>query len=241
MIVIWAPYDSATARRLSTAITAENAQCVRIKHKDSPVPHGFIVNWGSQSCPKYANLNSKAPIGNKLKELKKLSAAGVPVPKYMTEMPGQAGWLARKLHHVNGSDLAPDASPLDADFWTKIVTCPREFRVHVFNGKSILLGERAPMVAKHHPWIRTTDNGWDIVYPSMEPGKDPIGHSLRVTLRAVAIKAVKAVGYDFGAVDIGLQETGDLVVFEVNSAPGLDPGAELNRYRDAIIGASQEG
>jgi len=231
LIIIWAPYDSVTANRL-----ANELKCIRIKHKTTKPPPGFLVNWGSTSCPKNAGLNPNAPLGNKLLELTKLSSSHVPVPPYMHGLPGMTGWLGRSLHHVNGDDLDHCSY---ADFWTKIVKCSREFRVHSFRGKSIILGERKPTTPNHHPFIRTTDKGWDISYPSMKPGQDPIGGSLRIALRSLAAQAVKAVGYDFGAVDIGLKEDGGLVVFEVNSAPGLDPGLELNRYCDAIIDASK--
>lgn len=235
MIVIWAPYDSATACRLNKAINKEGVECHRHKSIHDDCPKGFIVNWGSLSGKK-ADLNGKAPIGNKLKELLKLDGH-VRIPPVLTCMPGQAGWLARKIHHVDGDDLEIDGT--HGDFWTKLIPTTREFRVHAFRGRSILLGERVPVKKDHHPYLRTITRGWDIEYPGMAPGQDPIGLTLRQKLRAVAFEAVKAVGYDFGGVDIGLGEDGKLYVFEVNSAPGLDPGIEVNRYVEAIIAASK--
>ena len=203
-------------------------------------PHAFVVNWGSASAPATA-LNGGFKGSDKLKQLQQLDKASVPVPVFHLEAPLDLhmGWLARKKHHVDGDDLMVDG--MDGDYFTEIVPCAREFRVHSFLGKSILLGERQPKITKHHPYIRTVSRGWDIQYPSMKASVDPIGMDLRVKLRAIAHKAVKAVGYDFGGVDIGLTEAGKLVVFEVNSAPGLDPGAELDVYTAAIIQASHGG
>ena len=58
-----------------------------------------------------------------------------------------------------------------------------------------------------------------------------------VDLRPLAHRAVEALGYDFGAVDIldcGAESDERFVVLEVNSAPALLSEHTRNRYLTAI-------
>lgn len=77
---------------------------------------------------------------------------------------------------------------------------PREYRVHIFKGKSIRISEK------------DFDN--DGAYTTAKPQ-----HNIK-HVRKAAKKAVTAVGLDFGAVDI-LANDEDCWVLEVNAAPGL--------------------
>lgn len=109
-----------------------------------------------------------------------------------------------------------------------------EYRVHVFGGqvihRSIKLrrnredgqGERNPTL------VRNVNNGW--VYGNTE--------NVPAQVDDLAVRAVAALGLDFGAVDIlyydGAQP--EALALEVNTAPGLSPeSSALHAYRDAII------
>ena len=59
------------------------------------------------------------------------------------------------------------------------------------------------------------------------------GVSSRQPHRDLAHRACEALGLQFGAVDIGEQVDGSLVVLEVNRAPGLEDGT-VARYAGAI-------
>jgi hypothetical protein len=135
-------------------------------------------------------------------------------------------WLARRNNHVGGDDLL---TPLQqGDYYSKKEDIVEEFRIHSFKGKSIRAGKKVPrtegFVGTPHPWIRSWDGGWRIIYNDIEGTRG---------LRDLAHAAVAALGLDFGAVDIGQKRDGSLLVLEVNRAPGLGEGT-AEKYADAI-------
>jgi hypothetical protein len=131
-------------------------------------------------------------------------------------------WLGRLRHHIGGRDLLnPPERP---DYYVRKETITKEFRVHSFRGTSIRAGIKRADRPDSHGWIRSLDAGWKISYD---------GTSVKQRHRDLAHDAVRALGLDFGAVDIGQRADGSLIVLEVNRAPGLDGGTIL-AYADAI-------
>lgn len=146
-----------------------------------------------------------------------------------------AEWIPRSNSHVGGDDLlTPPAAP---DFYAKKENLVQEFRIHSFAGKSIRAGIKVPRegyaltagrgAQAAHAWIRSYDGGWRINYDGFESKK---------SMRELAHQAVKALGLQFGAVDIGERADGTLIVLEVNRAPGLE-GGTVEAYAKAIRGA----
>lgn len=142
-------------------------------------------------------------------------------------------WLARATDHVGGGDLL---HPEDwrIGYFVKKEEFVKEFRIHSFLGKSIRAGikdlrdgfsiDGTTGISKAHPWIRSWEGGWRIKYD---------GISSKKKHRDLAHEAVKALGLDFGAVDIGERADGTLCVLEVNRAPGLKEGT-IDVYATAI-------
>lgn len=147
-------------------------------------------------------------------------------------------WVGRMNNHIGGNDLlAPPATP---DYFSRKLDLVREYRVHSFDGRSIRAGRKelrdgfalatphpqtgTPTVQTASPWIRSFDGGWRIVYDSFESTQP---------MRALAAAACTALGLVFGAVDIGETRDGNLVVLEVNRAPGLE-GNSLTSYGTAL-------
>lgn len=135
----------------------------------------------------------------------------------------QGEWLPRLFSHVGGNDLLnPPAAP---EFYVKKENIVEEIRIHSFNEKSIRAGIKKPRPgAQQHPWIRSYDGGWSIIYDGFESKK---------AQRELAHKAVKALGLNFGAVDLGKRADGSWIVLEVNRAPGLE-GGSVTTYANAI-------
>lgn len=134
----------------------------------------------------------------------------------------QVEWLGRLRNHVGGGDLLhPPAQP---DFYVKKENIVREFRVHSFKGQSIRAGVKRAVGENAHQWVRSLDAGWKISYD---------GVTVRQAHRDIAHSAVKALGLDFGAVDIAERVDGSLIVLEVNRAPGLD-GGTITAYANAV-------
>ena len=137
-------------------------------------------------------------------------------------------WLPRRNNHVGGSDLL--RAPAAPDYFSKKEDIVEEYRLHIFNGKSIRAGVKrqrplTPGGAPSHPWIRSFDAGWIIAYE---------GFRSSAPMRELATKAVKALGLDFGAVDLGKKADGSYIVLEVNRAPGVEGGTS-EAYAGAII------
>jgi hypothetical protein len=135
------------------------------------------------------------------------TALATPIP-----IAAQVTWLGRMNHHVGGDDLlVPPAAP---EYFVKKEQLIREFRLHCFAGKSIKAGQKMPRTETPHPWVRSYDGGWKISYEGFASTK---------AMRALAKRAVVALGLQFGAVDIGQKADNSLIILEVNRAPGMDP------------------
>lgn len=147
--------------------------------------------------------------------------AGLVAPPRQVAPAGE--WLARVKDHVGGADLLNP--PPAAEYWVKKENIVEEIRVHSFLGKSIRAGIKKPRPgAQQHAWIRSYDGGWSIIYDGFESKK---------AQRELAHSAVKALGLDFGAVDLGKTAEGRWIVLEVNRAPGLE-GGSVTTYATAI-------
>lgn len=133
-------------------------------------------------------------------------------------------WVGRTNNHIGGNDLL--VPPQTPDYFSKKIEIIEEYRLHMFNGKSIRAGVKVHRdgVTNRSPWIRSYDGGWSIRYDGFESKKG---------MRAVAIEACKALGLDFGAVDIGKKADGKYIVLELNRAPGLE-GGTVTAYVNAI-------
>lgn len=115
--------------------------------------------------------------------------------------------------------------------------CPKEYRVHVIDGRVVKVQEKTlPNVItseqatnwRRDPLIRTHRNGWQFMIPEL-PKRD------RGPIKEEAKKAVRALGFDIGAVDVGVNTSGQPVVFEVNTAPGLWVEGAENRTFDKYV------
>lgn len=115
---------------------------------------------------------------------------------------GRGFWLCRSLEDVERS-LRGTRRKMAATHFMDFVDIEREFRCHVFNGKSIRISEKR--VDPDDPTDYTT------VKPTLERRKH---------LRRAAREAVAALGLDFGTVDLFADEE-RAVVLEVNTGPGL--------------------
>ena len=114
-----------------------------------------------------------------------------------------------------------------APLYTQGIEKDKEYRVHVFKGQVIDYQQKKQRIGvESDSTIRNHSTGW--VYTR-------ISVVLPEGVKEQAIKAVDALGLDFGAVDICTDLEGTPFVLEVNTAPGLE-GTTLEKYIEAFKG-----
>lgn len=124
--------------------------------------------------------------------------------------------LGRTYHHTQARDLLHPRHP---DFWVERIDTVREHRIHVFDNEVIRVQTKQPTPGEQpHPWIRSASSGWTLVARPDLTALVPRG------ARSIAKQAVRALGYEFGAVDLAVKTDGGIVVWEVNTQPGMGDG-----------------
>lgn len=239
MIYLWCPRPSFGARDLTHKINELAGRRVAVRKRTdryAPLATDLTVGWGESVPWGYNQILNARHIGNKHQELLLMSTAGIPCPA--SSPVRTADWWPRTRYHRCGMDLLrhDGGETVRADYWVEWVPTVAELRCHVFRGQVRRVGIKTPDPTEtgHHPTIRSEAAGWTLVYGRSKTGRYATG-----AVRDACVKAIAAVGYDFGAVDVGIKADGSPVVFEVNSAPGLD-GRTLLRYAEWILGYARE-
>jgi glutathione synthase/RimK-type ligase-like ATP-grasp enzyme len=225
----------------------------------------LLINWGWRGTLP-ANFNNSnielfnkpeaiSLASNKINCLRTLEAADVPSLAFATNMEDAEELLTDDLkvycrkqissHSGRGIVIASSSEELvEASLYTQEFKNNIEYRVHVFDGKVIDIQQKKKMseerrlekgitVVKHD--VRNLMNGWSFVRTDLTLVKED-GEPL-VDLVKVPIDAVRALGLDFGAVDIAYNVSDDeIVVIEVNTAAGQKVGTTTNyNYIKAIF------
>jgi glutathione synthase/RimK-type ligase-like ATP-grasp enzyme len=221
-----------------------------------------LINWGASTFPTHHNwrddnpnrvfnlLNKPSAVSlaaNKLQTFEVFDQEGVPIVDYTRDTNTVYSWLesggcvvARTLLRAHGGEgiiiIENDEQALPvAPVYTLYKKKKYEYRVHVFKGEVIDIQqkkrERGIAIEGDRAKIRNRANGWvfcreDINIPEADPDQ--------ILLKDTSLRAVAALGLDFGAVDIIYnQREGRYYVLEVNTAPGLE-GTTLVKYTEAI-------
>ncbi len=216
----------------------------------------IIINWGS-SLPIESWNNGRRTLLNKpyavslacdkLKTFKTLLPhVGINIPKFWTPANFQEAQqllddgttpilLARSLlsgHSGTGITVLRrgERIPENAKIVVEYTKKKAEYRAHVVDGEVILLiQKRKRSGVEQTPdqaLIRSHDNGW--VFACNDVDNPP------EMLKPMCIKAVAALGLDFGAVDVIVGQDNSVFILEVNTAPGLEGETTINAYRDAF-------
>ena len=197
-------------------------------------PADAHVCWGAGGAYGAHALNARCSGHNKLQELQTLAGTGiVTVPFYLADstnihyihLPYPV--LARRLQHHGGFDIRYCKNALRAKralaagraFFTRYIPSSTEYRVWVYRRRH--LGTYEKVLA--HPELkrrmigRNYKNGYAFQLVREE--------SIPRTAVDLALRAVDALGLDFGAVDVLLGRDGRYYVLEVNTAPGIQSEA----------------
>lgn len=238
------PYKMAS---ISARLLADALECKRIfpDRKYKYKKDHLIINWGNSTMPvwDYDHMLNKPfyvkLASNKLTTFYMLGKDNIPTPRYATNK-GDAEKLfdtsrrvyCRKTltgHSGYGIIIASTPEELvDAPLYTEGIDGKRkEYRVHVFGDSIIDIQQKKKKVgADAYSMVRNHDNGW--IYARE-------GVDIPDETREAAIKAVRCLGLDFGAVDVVVRDVRDTEPFilEVNTACGLE-GTTLQSYVQAI-------
>lgn len=210
-------------------------------------PGDIIVNWGSSKYDFYGQVpksilnhhNMVAQASNKLTSFAKFKEADVKTVEWTTDIKVAIEWneeyvvvVRQKLtgHSGDGIIIVEKNSPdmIIAPLYTKYVFKEKEFRVHVVNGAVVDTQQKIKDPDREVvTWkVRSHANGFIFARNNLSP--NPARDEL-------AVAATKALGLDFGAVDIIQDKKGHLYVLEINTAPGLE-GQTITSYADAFRG-----
>lgn len=232
------------AKLLSQALNVK-----RIKHGNSKFRGGMgkaIINWGAGTLPDQVGvcqriLNKPEAIrkaSNKLKSFELFQEAGVTIPPFFTDYGDAEDWMidhewaivCRTVlngHSGAGIVIAETVDELvAAPLYTAYIKKQEEYRYHVFMGQVVDIQRKArkrdvPDDAVN--WqVRNLDGGF--IFAREGVVASPVASE-------EAVKAVAALGLDFGAVDLIYNAREDkYYVLEVNTAPGLS-GTTLDGYK----------
>lgn len=186
--------------------------------------NGLVLRWGTSYRIKNAKktLNSATAVRRTRKKLKMLSLlrdAGVSVPKPTNSVPCVARWdggsRGSGIRFCTTEKQTREAQAHGAGAFLEWVSIKKEYRVHVFRGLIISVSEKV-----RTDWadelIRSASHGWEF-------SEDIELHMVdAIDLISSALSAVRALKLDFGAVDVAMTKDNIPVVFEVNTAPGLN-------------------
>jgi hypothetical protein len=176
---------------------------------------------------------------NKIEQLTRFKANNVSCPNFVTSVRdldqlGTEHIFARTLTNSTGGrgivefDRANGGNIPNAPLYTAYIPKKAEYRAHVFAGTVIDVQQkkkRRGFSEDRNTRIRNLANGYVYTRDGVVP-PDGMGD--------LAIAAVRAVGYMYGAVDIVYNERqNQCYVLEVNSRPGL-MGTTLDRYVSAL-------
>lgn len=242
------PYKTASksandlAEALDWPVIGKDVNLVRVK------PSYTIVNWGKGVIdPMYSGcrvINKPEAICravNKLSCFTQLKARNVPTVEWTTSRTEAAAWLASRtkvcarteVEGRDGSGLTL-VGPTDgwtapvlpiAPLYTKFVNARAEYRINVCNDRTVGVQLKVPTRDNANPDIKTGGNGYG--FRLLAESEIPHG------IRPVARDAIRALGLDFGGVDLINTTDGRVLVLEVNTAPELTP-AMVTAYANSL-------
>jgi len=216
-----------------------------------PTAQHLVVNWGHGDAPYWGTGISSNPLLlnhwtrvstaiNKRSAFGVFKSSGVATPDWTLSKAKALEWIqAGKvvicrtlLSSMEGKGIVvatKESELVNAPLYTKLFPKDKEYRVHVFKGAIIDFVQKklktgASEIKGRNKYIRNTANGWVFCRENV---------TLPKAVGDEAKKAIEAIGLDFGAVDLATNEQGKVVVFEINTAPGLE-GTTITKYANAI-------
>ena len=238
-------------QRLKNRFKERGHHCFIAKRDGEYTPRAsdLIIGWGYSRHPMWEQkaldkgskwLNHCSKILNavqKMESFELMEQAGVSIPKWTRSKQRAQIWsnagvviFARSEDRgCKGAGITvvqPGQEMPNALFYTQYIPNTKEYRVYVCRGTviDVLEKRRISDATETNEYIRgSEESGWAFCRQNVH---------LSVAAKEQCIEAVKALGLDFGGVDLlttGSQST----VLEVNTAPDIF-GSGLDRFVDAF-------
>lgn len=249
--------SSVTAKAIADYLKEKGINARMINDKKFKFKPSLLIRWGNsyleapKDCIEINSIDAVKLASNKLLMAYTLIKAGVNFPRCYIS-PSSAIQIGREFnliglnggYEIDGVYPMPQSADLyyrnssgivrrrssyvNGDLYaTEPIDRAREFRVHVFNGKTIGVYEKLPH-DPNQPYCKNENCDFKRIDTSDKSQRKEI-----VGVRPEARKAVEALGLLFGGVDVIISKSGEIFVNEVNSAPALN-GPNLDRYYEAI-------
>lgn len=229
---------SASARALRDALGIK-----LLKHEGKQINQDVVINWGSSRIERNLGLSmvlnpdhAVKNASNKLTTFKLFTQAGVACPDWSEDDDDAIKWLAEGFDVVSRTVLnghSGDGIVINkalsgqyelAPLYTKYVKKQEEYRIHVAGGDVIFEQRKA-----RKKDVPDDEVNWQV--RNLAGGFIFANDGVRSPdcCRTTAIEAVKALGLDFGAVDIVTNKKDQCFALEVNTACGL-AGKTIDAY-----------
>lgn len=219
-----------------------------LKQEDSKFvgrENDVIINWGNSSsvgnglmrCRIINNPLNVAKAANKLVALNQLRSSSISIPRY-TSSPQRALDSFKRVFvrqeltgHSGAGIIVVDTEDVEelppAPLYTEAIVKKNEYRAIVVGDRVVDLKQKR--LASNAPedrskFIRNLSNGWIFARENLEYVEG---------LNEISVGAIKALGLDFGAIDIITDREDKLYVLEVNTAFGLE-GQTIELVGDAL-------
>lgn len=254
------PYSLASQ---SAKVLAEALDVKRLRRENSRFSNrhnDLIINWGctsyDESFPIYNMINPFDAVQRAVNKLHAFNCLNrcddVEIPEFTVnpvivreKLTGsdKVEWLARThLRGSSGSGIVPIKGNAEsiphAPLYVRYFSKTEEYRVHVMENEVFYVQkkrrrsgiERTEEVST----VRNHDNGWVYCTQRVDLVENPTTPKA-IWVYSQAVAAVKALGLNFGAVDIIWSSRSDKgCVLEVNTACGLE-GTTVEKYANAIM------
>jgi len=237
-VLLYAPFTRPTGRTVGRSLGISYGTLAFFTRKRRPISR-IAIRWGGVEGERYEDrrtLNKAAAIrtaSSKVHSLRLFSEADVPIPRFTTSSREASEWetvvFGRTSQGFGGRGITvyqPASQLGQHDLFTEFIPNEREYRLHVCGGVVISV-QRKYLERPHldnHGYIKNHQHGYVFETPKKELNK---------SRQEAAIAAVKALGLDFGAVDLIVDRDGKEYVLEVNTAPALSP-LRLQQYTEAL-------
>lgn len=233
------PYKFGSA---SAKVLARGLNTIRVRDVGRYVKRqgDIILNWGNTTLPTWGNsdlnkVEAVAKAVNKAVALDTMKQAGVRTVEHTDNSDMVRTWLSEG-HTVYARTLTRASEGRGIHVLKQGMTIPHatlytkgivgdEYRVYVFDGVVIDYTKKVPLRSNADSTIKSHGNGWTFAR----------NVERRLSIETEAVKAVQALGLDFGAVDIITFGKTGVRVLEVNTAFGqIDGGRTTEVFINAI-------